>query len=68
LEVNTESLIGKAKSIKSALTTLFEPSGNTSLEGVDTIHACYGGTSALFNAVNWVEFCLWDGRDAIVVT
>ena len=68
LEVGTESLIDKAKSVKSVLTTLFEPSGNTSLEGVDTVHACYGGTNALFNAVNWVESRSWDGRDAIVVT
>ncbi|KAL3422903.1 Hydroxymethylglutaryl-CoA synthase 1 [Phlyctema vagabunda] len=67
LEVGTESLIDKAKSVKSVLTTLFEPHGNTSLEGIDTIHACYGGTSALFNAVNWVESRSWDGRDAIVV-
>ncbi|KAF2138890.1 uncharacterized protein K452DRAFT_255830, partial [Aplosporella prunicola CBS 121167] len=68
LEVGTESLIDKAKSVKSVLTTLFEPFGNTSLEGVDTVHACYGGTNALFNAVNWVESRSWDGRDAIVVT
>jgi len=67
LEVGTESLIDKAKSVKSVLTTLFEPHGNTSLEGIDTVHACYGGTSALFNAVNWVESRSWDGRDAIVV-
>ncbi|KAK2846403.1 3-hydroxy-3-methylglutaryl coenzyme A synthase, partial [Arthroderma sp. PD_2] len=68
LEVGTESLIDKAKSVKSVLTTLFEPFGNTSLEGVDTVHACYGGTNALFNAVNWIESRSWDGRDAIVVT
>ncbi|RYP36622.1 hypothetical protein DL767_003326 [Monosporascus sp. MG133] len=67
LEVGTESPIDKAKSVKSVLTQLFEPAGNTSLEGVDTINACYGGTSALFNAVNWVESRSWDGRDAIVV-
>ncbi|KAM6530085.1 hypothetical protein FALCPG4_008210 [Fusarium falciforme] len=67
LEVGTESPIDKAKSVKSVLTTLFEPHGNTSLEGIDTIHACYGGTNALFNAVNWVESRSWDGRDAIVV-
>ncbi|PYH95674.1 hydroxymethylglutaryl-CoA synthase [Aspergillus ellipticus CBS 707.79] len=67
LEVGTESIIDKAKSVKSVLTTLFEPSGNTSLEGVDNINACYGGTNALFNAVNWVESRSWDGRDAIVV-
>ncbi|KAK8091306.1 hydroxymethylglutaryl-CoA synthase [Apiospora phragmitis] len=67
LEVGTESSIDKAKSVKSVLTQLFEPAGNTNLEGIDTINACYGGTSALFNAINWVESRMWDGRNAIVV-
>lgn len=67
LEVGTESHIDKAKSVKTVLTQLFEPVGNTSLEGVDCINACYGGTNALFNAVNWVESRSWDGREAIVV-
>lgn len=67
LEVGTESMVDKAKSIKTVLTQLFEPFGNTSMEGIDTTNACYGGTNALFNAVNWVESRSWDGRDAIVV-
>ena len=46
---------------------LFEPHGNTNVEGVDTVNACYGGTNALFNTVNWMESSAWDGRDAIVV-
>jgi hydroxymethylglutaryl-CoA synthase len=46
---------------------LFAPSGNTNIEGVDTVNACYGGTNALFNTINWVESSAWDGRDAIVV-
>lgn len=37
------------------------------LQGVDNVNACYGGTSALFNAVNWVESRAWDGRYALVV-
>jgi hydroxymethylglutaryl-CoA synthase len=41
--------------------------GNSNIEGVDTVNACYGGTNAVFNAVNWVESSGWDGRDAIVV-
>lgn len=45
---------------------LFQNSGNTNIEGVDTVNACYGGTNALFNAINWVESSAWDGRDAIV--
>lgn len=40
---------------------------NTNIEGVDNINACYGGTNAFLNAVNWVESSGWDGRDAIVV-
>ncbi|KAI9748197.1 MAG: 3-hydroxy-3-methylglutaryl coenzyme A synthase [Lichina confinis] len=67
LEVGTETLLDKSKSVKSVLMQLFEPHGNTNVEGVDTVNACYGGTNALFNAVNWVESSAWDGRDAIVV-
>ncbi|WDK14960.1 hydroxymethylglutaryl-CoA synthase [Colletotrichum graminicola] len=66
LEVGTESMIDKSKSVKSVLMQLFEHC-NTNIEGIDTVNACYGGTNALFNAVNWVESRNWDGRDAIVV-
>lgn len=65
LEVGTETLLDKSKSVKSVLMQLFGE--NTNLEGVDTINACYGGTNALFNSVNWIESSAWDGRDAIVV-
>jgi hydroxymethylglutaryl-CoA synthase len=67
LEVGTETLLDKSKSCKSVLMQLFEPSGNTNVEGVDTVNACYGGTNALFNAINWVESSAWDGRNAVVV-
>ena len=66
LEVGTETLLDKSKSVKSVLMQLFEPSGNTNIEGIDTVNACYGGTNAVFNAINWVESSAWDGRDAIV--
>ena len=65
LEVGTETILDKSKSVKSVLMQLF--GDNTNIEGVDTVNACYGGTNALFNAVNWVESSAWDGRDAIVV-
>ncbi|KAH6988906.1 hydroxymethylglutaryl-coenzyme A synthase C terminal-domain-containing protein [Ilyonectria sp. MPI-CAGE-AT-0026] len=65
LEVGTETILDKAKAVKTVLMQLFED--NTDVEGVDNINACYGGTSALFNAVSWVESSAWDGRDAIVV-
>lgn len=67
LEVGTETILDKAKSIKSVLMQLFAESGNTDILGVDTMNACYGGTNALFNAVNWVESRGWDGRNAIVI-
>ena len=41
--------------------------GNTDIEGVDSTNACYGGTAALFNCVNWVESSSWDGRYGLVV-
>ncbi|XP_061732838.1 hydroxymethylglutaryl-CoA synthase, cytoplasmic [Nerophis ophidion] len=67
LEVGTESIIDKSKSVKTVLMQLFEDSGNSNVEGIDTTNACYGGTAALFNAVNWVESSSWDGRYALVV-
>jgi len=65
LEVGTETILDKSKSVKTVLMPLFGE--NTSIEGVDTINACYGGTNALFNSLNWIESSAWDGRDAIVV-
>ena len=65
LEVGTETILDKSKSVKTVLMQLFP--NNSDIEGTDTLNACYGGTSALFNAVNWVESSSWDGRDAIVV-
>ncbi|KAK6198619.1 hydroxymethylglutaryl-coenzyme A synthase C terminal-domain-containing protein [Scheffersomyces amazonensis] len=65
LEVGTETLLDKSKSVKSVLMQLFP--GNSDIEGIDTVNACYGGTSAILNAVNWLESSSWDGRDAIVV-
>lgn len=41
---------------------LFEDAGNMDVEGIDTTNACYGGTAALINAINWVESSSWDGK------
>lgn len=67
LEVGTETIIDKSKSVKSVLMQLFEPHGVTDIEGIDTTNACYGGTAALLNAISWIESSAWDGRYAIVV-
>jgi len=67
LDVGTETLIDKSKSVKSCLMSLFEPSGNTDIEGIDNVNACFGGTAAIFNAINWIESSYWDGRYAAVV-
>ncbi|XP_073220290.1 hydroxymethylglutaryl-CoA synthase-like isoform X2 [Cicer arietinum] len=67
LEVGSETVIDKSKSIKTFLMQVFEDSGNSDIEGVDSTNACYGGTAALFNCVNWVESSSWDGRYGLVV-
>nr|CDS25783.1 hydroxymethylglutaryl coenzyme A synthase [Hymenolepis microstoma] len=67
LEVGSETLIDKSKAIKTHLMDLFEDSGNLDLAGIDLKSACYGGTAALFNAVNWLESSYCDGRLALVV-
>ena len=61
LEVGTETIIDKSKSVKTTLMQLFMESGNTNVEGIDTTNACYGGTQALFNAISWIESSAWDG-------
>lgn len=61
LEVGTETIIDKSKAVKTVLMELFQDSGNTDIEGIDTTNACYGGTASLFNAANWMESSYWDG-------
>ena len=65
LEIGTESLIDKSKSTKTVLMRLF--GDNVDIEGTTIVNACYGGTAALLNALNWVDSSSWDGRYAIVV-
>jgi len=67
IDVGTETIIDKSKSVKTTLMDLFAESGNFDIEGVDSKNACYGSTAALFNAINWIESRSWDGRNAIVV-
>jgi hydroxymethylglutaryl-CoA synthase len=67
IDVGTETIIDKSKSVKTTLMDLFAESGNYDIEGIDSKNACYGSTAALFNAINWVESSSWDGRNAIVV-
>ena len=60
LEVGTETLVDKSKSIK---TTLLQLLGlNANVEGVTSVNACYGGTASLLNSVAWVQSEDWDGR------
>ena len=33
---------------------LFTASGNADIEGIDEKNACFGGTQALFHAVDWI--------------
>ena len=64
LEVGTETLVDKSKSVK---TTLLQLLGlNADVEGVTSVNACYGGTAAFLNSVAWVQSEDWDGRYAQV--
>jgi hydroxymethylglutaryl-CoA synthase len=65
LEVGTETIIDKSKSVKTILMSLF--AGNTEIEGVDTTNACYGGTNALFNSINYLESSYCGDKLAICV-
>lgn len=69
LEVGTESEVDASKSIKSHLMMVLqeEDSQATDVEGCDCVHACYGGTVAVLNAINWIESRSWDGRYAVIV-
>ncbi|KAK3039222.1 hypothetical protein RJ639_027926, partial [Escallonia herrerae] len=67
LEVGSETVIDKSKSIKTFLMQVFEACGNTDIEGVDSTNPCYGGTASLFNCVIWVESRSWDGRYGLFV-
>jgi hydroxymethylglutaryl-CoA synthase len=67
LEIGTETLLDKSKSTKTVLMDLFASSGNTDIEGVTVVNACYGGTAALLNSLCWVDSSSWDGRYSIVV-
>jgi hydroxymethylglutaryl-CoA synthase len=65
--VGTETLLDKAKSVKTNLMDLFKECGNHDIEGVTSVNACYGGTNALFSTLNWVQSNAWDGRLGIVL-
>eukprot|EP00250_Pteridium_aquilinum_P012799 c20952_g1_i1 orf=359-1750(+) len=67
LEVGSETVVDKSKSIKTWIMQLFQKCGNTDIEGVDSTNACYGGTAALLNCANWVESSAWDGRYGLVI-
>ena len=54
LEVGTETVTDKAKSVKTYLMPLLATSGDAAaadVEGVDCLNACYGATAALLNTV-----------------
>lgn len=65
LEVGTETLTDKSKSVKTSLMRLF--GDNQDMEGVTSVNACYGGTAALFNSLAWLESSEWNGKYALVV-
>lgn len=65
LEVASETNPDSSKSIKSHLMSLFKE--NQNISGVDCVQACYAGTAALLNSIQWVESSFSGGKYAIVV-
>lgn len=61
IEVATETLNDKSKSTKTILMRMFK---NKNIEGVTTFNACYGGTAALINCIN---YGLAEGRDKLSI-
>lgn len=62
LEYATETLLDKSKSTKTILIDVLKEMSNPrlhdhfdQLEGITNINACYGGTAAIINCVNWVR-------------
>ena len=62
LEYATETLLDKSKSTKTLLLDVLkeilgDPNSEQfdELEGVTNLNACYGGTAAVINSVNWVR-------------
>ena len=67
IEVGTETLIDKSKSVKTNLMDLFKETNNNDIEGITVINACYGGISALLNTFNWMFSKFYDNKYAIVI-
>ncbi|CAE7927122.1 Hmgcs1 [Symbiodinium sp. KB8] len=69
LDIGTESIIDRSKSMKAYVMDLFERygSGEGNIEGVDMYNACYGGQAAGLCAQNWVESDRWDGRYGVAI-
>ena len=62
LEYATETLLDKSKSTKTILIDILKNLANNQstdifdqLEGITNLNACYGGTAAIINCVNWVR-------------
>lgn len=52
LDVGTETIIDRSKSVKTVLMDLFKECRNHGIEGLDSKIACYGSTAAVQNAAN----------------
>lgn len=64
LEIGTETLTDKSKSLK---TSLLRALGNPNVEGATNLNACYGGTAAFLNCVNYCTNPCNKGKKAICV-
>lgn len=66
IEVGSESNPDRSKSIKTHIVGLY-PREWRSCSGADCLNACFGGTAAMLNSLNWIESREWNGKYALVV-
>ena len=68
LEVSSESLVDRSKSMKTELMSLLEMRGSADVEGVSVYQACDSGATALLDGCRWCDSTSWDGRWALAVS
>ena len=67
VQVASESLLDRSKSIKSEVMALLESESIADVEGVDHAGESISGLTALRTCVHWVQSGSWDGRWAVAV-
>ena len=66
IEIGSETIIDKSKSIKTHIMDLIQ-NINNDIEGTTVFNACYGGTSAIINTINYMNSIYYDSNKYCIV-